>query len=115
MRDRVDPRIGVDVNLDAHGNRTVRRPELAEDTAPLFGGGDHTRGRTIREAVMLALESTDPRRGALHDNKQLELVAVRNHVLAWVHSYAEHRGVLLEDSDVIGELDELLEQLRGKP
>jgi len=77
--------------------------------------GRLTRGRTIREAVVLALEGIDPRRGALHDNSQIEieLVAVSNHVLAWVHSYAKHRGVLLDDSDIAAELYTVLAEIRG--
>lgn len=73
------------------------------------------RGRTIREAILLALEATTPTAGALHPDQQVELTAVRYHVMGWVHSYAESRGVILADRDITGELDQVLGNLRGAP
>lgn len=73
------------------------------------------RGRTVREAIAIALEPVNARPSAMHSDPELELVAVRNHVMAWVHSYAERRGVILEDRDIAEELDAVLAELRGVP
>jgi hypothetical protein len=69
-------------------------------------------GRTIREAILIALEGIAGRTTEwLGDDGQH--AALRNHVLGWVHSYAEHRGVILADSDVAGELDAVISELRA--
>lgn len=71
------------------------------------------RGRTIREAVVVALEAVAGRPTEWLGDELLR-IALRNHVLGWVHSYAEHRGVILDDSDVATELEAVLIELRGR-
>lgn len=39
--------------------------------------------------------------------------ALRAHVLAWVGDYARHRGVILDEGDIAGELDAIIATLRG--
>lgn len=70
------------------------------------------RGRTVRDAILIALEAVSgrPVEWIVDDQQRL---ALRNHVMAWVHSYAEHRGVILDDFDVVGELDAVIAQLRA--
>lgn len=71
------------------------------------------RGRTIREAIGVALEGLS---GDLFEwvvlAKQRD--AMREHVIHWVHDYARSRGVLLSDSDITSELDVVIAELKGK-
>lgn len=72
-------------------------------------------GRTIREAIAVALEAVP---GDLHEwcvlAKQRD--ALRRHVVAWVHDYARNRGVILSDRDITDELDRIVAELRaGRP
>jgi hypothetical protein len=71
-----------------------------------------TRGRTIREAILIALEAIAGRPSEWVGD-DMHRVALRDHVLRFVHSYAEHRGVILEDRDVAGELDAVIAELRA--
>lgn len=71
------------------------------------------RGRTIREAVGVALEGLS---GDLLEwvvlAKQRD--AMRAHVIRFVHDYARSHGVLLSDSDITSELDLVIAELKGK-
>lgn len=68
------------------------------------------RGRTIREAICVALEGLpgDPAEWIVMDRKSL-----RAHVIEWVHSYAKRRGVILSDSDIDSELRDVIAELKG--
>lgn len=66
-------------------------------------------GRTIREAIALAIE---PLSGNLDEWATMDRAALKEHVLRWVHDYAAHRGVLLSDSDILSELAGVVEELR---
>lgn len=72
------------------------------------------RGLTIREAVKLALEPIGGERAEWVASRP-QLVALRAHVVGWVHDYARHRGVLLTDDDITGELEAVLAQLARAP
>lgn len=68
-------------------------------------------GRTIREAIAIALEGIN--------GDILEWIvfaksraALRDHVKLWVHDYARHRGVILSDRDITDELDLVIAELR---
>lgn len=70
-------------------------------------------GRTIREAVAIALEG-------LPGSDLLQYVvlakqrdAMRKHVMGFVHDYARNRGVILTDRDISTELDAIIGELRG--
>ncbi len=85
------------------------RVDLAADTAPPCHP-DH--GRTIREAVMLALEALAGRPDEWISDDQ-RIAALRAHVFTWVRSYAEHRGVILSDADIGEDLDHVIATLRA--
>lgn len=70
------------------------------------------RGRTISEAVALALEAL-PGRLSEWLSGEPQLAALRAHVALWVHEYAIRRGVILEDRDVADELEAVISNLRG--
>lgn len=68
--------------------------------------------RIIREAIAVALE------GLAGD--VLEWIvfakqrnAMREHVKGFVHDFARNRGVILNDSDIAGELDVIVAELRS--
>lgn len=70
-------------------------------------------GKTIREAVAIALEG-------LPGHDLLEYVvlakqrdAMRNHVKRFVHEYARNRGVILTDKDITSELDVIVAELKS--
>jgi hypothetical protein len=68
-------------------------------------------GRTIREAVRLALEALpgDPSEWAV-----LDRASMRAHVYDFVHDYARHRGVILTDLDIESELLIIVAELLGR-
>lgn len=71
------------------------------------------RGKTIREAIAIALE------GLAGDLTEWVLIsqhyaAMRVHVVNWVHDYAVHRGVVLNDKDIEDELDAVVREIRQK-
>jgi hypothetical protein len=68
-------------------------------------------GRTIREAVALAIEglSGSPIDWVVEDPDEL-----RHHVMRWVADYAKHRGVLLEPNDIATELHAIVEQIKER-
>lgn len=68
------------------------------------------RGRTIREAVRVALEGLPGRADEWAD---LARDAMRDHVLGWVLDYAARRGILLTTEDVDTELNVVIEELYG--
>ncbi len=72
-------------------------------------------GRTIREAIAIALEGLN---GELLEwvvlAKQRD--AMRKHVRRWVHDYARNRGVILSDKDINDELERIIAELKsGRP
>lgn len=68
--------------------------------------------RIIREAVAVALEGLA---GELLEWVVLakQRNAMRRHVLLFVHDYAQNRGVILSDTDITGELDAIVSELRS--
>jgi hypothetical protein len=66
---------------------------------------------TIREAVALALEAVPS--DELVASKA-GIAALRSNLLAWAHEFARSRGVILEDSDINGELDRIVAELRKR-
>lgn len=72
-------------------------------------------GRTIREAIAIALEGLS---GDLLEYVVFakQRAAMREHVIRYVHDYARNRGVILTDKDIITELDLVVAELKsGKP
>lgn len=71
-------------------------------------------GRTIRNAIIIALEAVagDPQ-SSLAMIAQGGAPHLHSHVLRWVHDYARHRGVILDDHDITGELMSIIAALRG--
>jgi hypothetical protein len=70
------------------------------------------RGRSLREAISIALELVNVDE-FLSDDKRRE--ALREHVLRWVHSYAENRGVIFTDEELLAELESLIAARGGGP
>lgn len=68
-------------------------------------------GRTIRDAVRVALEALP---GNLMQWAQLDQVAMRDHVRDWVKGYARARGVLLTDVDIDSELNQVIGDLHSR-
>lgn len=70
-------------------------------------------GRTIRDAIAIALEGLN---GDLLEWVVLakQRAALRDHVKLWVHDYARHRGVILSDRDIVDELDAVIAELRTR-
>jgi hypothetical protein len=68
-------------------------------------------GRTIREAIAIALEALP---GSAAEWVALDRKSLRAHVFEWVHAYAKQRGVVLEDSDIESELREVINEIRRK-
>jgi len=68
------------------------------------------RGRTIREAVRVALEGLP---GSTAEWAVMARDAMRDHVLGWVMDYAAKRGIMLNIEDVDGELDVVIEEVCG--
>lgn len=70
------------------------------------------RGRTIRDAIAIALEGLS---GDLLEwvclAKQRD--TMRKHVLRFVHDYARNRGVILTDKDIKDELERVIAELRS--
>lgn len=68
-------------------------------------------GRTIREAIAVALEGLS---GDLFVwvvlTKQRDVL--REHVIRWVHEYAKNRSVILTDEDIESELARIIAELR---
>lgn len=59
-------------------------------------------GRTIREAIVLALESVPYRSPEFMTDEGVR--AIRHHIRDSIHTYALARGVQLSDSDIDSEL-----------
>lgn len=66
---------------------------------------------TIRAAVALAIEGLP---GSPRYNVTANRRTVRAHVVKWVHDYARRRGVILDDSDIISELESIVRELRNR-
>jgi len=71
------------------------------------------RGRTVREAIAIALEGIPGQPdGWLF--VPIERAAVREHVIGWIQDYAQRRNVILDvKKDIEPELDLVIKQLRG--
>lgn len=97
------------------GAELVGEVEVRDGVATRIGmepGGPSPRGRTIREAIAIALEAVSGRPSEwLAAKPQLE--ALIEHVTRWVHDYARHRDVILTDDDITSELTAVLADLRG--
>ena len=70
-------------------------------------------GRTIREAIAVALEglSGSAEEWLLASNSE-DKQRLRSYVRTWVHEYAAARGVILEDRDIDTELQDIVNRLR---
>lgn len=68
-------------------------------------------GRTIREAIAIALEGLA---GDLLEWVCLakQKAAMRKHVVTFVADYARNRGVILSEQDITSELDKVIAELR---
>lgn len=66
----------------------------------------------IREAIAVALEglSGDVLEWIVFAKQRN---AMREHVKGFVHDFARNRGVILSDSDITGELDAIVAELRS--
>ena len=71
-------------------------------------------GRTIREAIALAVEGLEGRVGDWLGRDVIDRrhTAASNYITGWVHGYAKARGVILEDADIAAELERVIEDLR---
>lgn len=68
-------------------------------------------GAPVRIAVDVAIEGLP---GPLHEwVMPSRRAALRAHVLLFVHDFARARGVILEDSDVLDDLDLVIAELKG--
>lgn len=68
---------------------------------------------SVRDAIVIALEALP---GDLETwmTSPAHRAALRAHVRAWVHDFAHARGVVLNDADIDGVLDEMIAERHGK-
>jgi hypothetical protein len=69
-------------------------------------------GRGVHEAILIALEGLQGKPNAWLLSYGENRKAMREHVLRWVHEYAERRGVVLADQDIVDELDRIIEEVK---
>lgn len=78
--------------------------------AKAWQGGSTQRGRTLRDAIAVALEIVPSIELAAGDEKSR--LVLREFLLGWVKDYAFNRGVIFEDGDLEHELVEVIAELR---
>lgn len=67
------------------------------------------RGRTVREAMAVALEGlADP-----HEIAIVDAVAMREYLRDWIKGYAKFRGVIIDNQDVDDEIVDIIAMLRN--
>jgi hypothetical protein len=106
----LDPRLRVLTRADYKGAVETRHRAFE---AMQLQRRPPDRGRTIREAVTIALEVLP---GSLPEFVAFaaQRDAMRAHVLRWCHEYAATRGVILSDQDITTELDAVIVELKGR-
>lgn len=72
---------------------------------------DLAKGRTIREAIVLAMEGLNG-----HPSEWVSQwpTSLRSYILQWVHDYAKNRGVILSDSDIDSELKLIVAEIKER-